>query len=51
MERARLAKEKQLREQAQREKEELERKMMDLQEQVRASQDALVSVMNVTIVN
>jgi merlin protein len=38
-----LAKEKQLREDAQREKEDMERKMFELQEQVRAQQDALVN--------
>ena len=42
MERARLAREKQMREELQREKDEMEQKMADLQEQVRLSQDALV---------
>ena len=42
-ERARLAREKQMKEEAQREREEMERKMMELQEQVRLGQEALVS--------
>ena len=43
LERARLAKEKQLREEAMRDKEELERKFAHLQEEVRLSHEALVS--------
>ncbi len=42
MERAKLAREQQLREESQRDKEEMERKMADLQEQMRVAQDALV---------
>lgn len=44
MDRSRLAREKQLREEAQREKEELERRVYALQEESRQTQEALVSV-------
>ncbi|GFO41272.1 merlin [Plakobranchus ocellatus] len=42
MDRARLAKEKQLREEAQSEKEELERRLLQMQEETKLTQDALV---------
>ena len=44
LDRTRLAREKQLREEAVREKEELERRMIQLQEEVRMAQDSLVSL-------
>lgn len=42
LDRTRLAREKQLREEAVKEKEELERRMLQLQEEVRMAQDSLV---------
>ena len=42
MDRARLAKEKQLREEAQSEKDELERRLLQMQEETKLTQDALV---------
>ena len=43
MDRSRLAREKQLKEEAMRENEELERKLAALQDEMRAAQEALVS--------
>lgn len=42
MDRSRLAKEKQMREEALREKEDMERRMMALQDEVRSANEALV---------
>ena len=44
IERARLAKEKQLREEAQRDREEMRQRIADMEEQVKSSQEALVIV-------
>ena len=49
MERHRLAKEKQLREEAVREKEELERKLMTMQDEVRMAQEALVGFLSTQV--
>ena len=49
MERHRLAKEKQLREEAVREKEELERKLMTMQDEVRMAQEALVGILSTQV--
>ena len=42
MDRSRLAREKQLREEAVREKDEMERRLMQMQDEVRGTQEALV---------